>query len=187
MKQPEFHASKPIVVTSTRPSHSSRQQTTKNNFQVTQKMPTMEDLTTRLFPSSLRPVSFRYDTTTGSTSTKIATKSTRPGMDRSFVLMAFGKTGRDAIQSWVSVPFKRSTTNSFIEKVSRLANREWQSAGGNAASSRDQMWGTPRAWHGTYFKTACKSLYQNIRTPMQRHYSWIWTSRIQNFPQNCRL
>ena len=82
------------------------------------QMPTKKDITTRLSPSSLRPASLRYDTIKGHTPTMFATTSTRPGMDRSFVLIALRKTGREAIQSRVSAPFKRFTTNSVSEKWS---------------------------------------------------------------------
>ena len=87
-------------------------------------MPTRENLTTRLSPSSFRPVFFRYDTNNGQTPTIFATTSTRPGMERSFVMMAFRNAGWDAIQSRVSALFKRLTTNSIIENGSRLPNTD---------------------------------------------------------------
>ena len=88
------------------------------------KTPRMENLTTRLFPSSLRPVSFKYDTTSGHTPAMFATTSTRPGMERSFVKMALRNAGRDVIQSLVSAPFRRFTTNSVVENGSRLPNTD---------------------------------------------------------------
>ena len=84
------------------------------------KYPQGKDPTTRLSLSSLRPVSFRYDTIKGHTPTMFATTSTRPGIDRSFVMMALSNAGREAIQSRLSAPFKRFTTNSVSEHGSRL-------------------------------------------------------------------
>ena len=84
----------------------------------------MEDLTTRLSPSSLRLVSFRYDTTNGHTQTMFGTTSTRSGMERSFVMMALQNAGRHAIQSRVSAPFRRFITNSVMENGSRLPNSD---------------------------------------------------------------
>ena len=84
----------------------------------------MEDLTTRLSPSSLRPVSFRYGITNGHTPTIFATTLTGRGIERSFVMMVFRKVGQDAIQSRVSGAFKRYTTNSVIENGFRLPNTD---------------------------------------------------------------
>ena len=84
----------------------------------------MEDLTKSLSPSSSRPVSFRYDTTSCHTPTIFATISTRSGMERSFVMMAFRNAGRNATQSQVFTSFKRFTTNSVIENGSRLPNTD---------------------------------------------------------------
>ena len=84
--------------------------------------PTVEDFTTRLYPSSLRPVLFKCNTTSGHTPIMFATTSTRPGMERSFLMMALRNAGRDTIQSLVSAPFRRFTTNSVMENVSRLPN-----------------------------------------------------------------
>ena len=72
----------------------------------------------------LRQVSFKYDTTSGHTPTMFATTSTRPSMERSFVIMALRNAGRDAIQSRVSAPFRRFTTNSVMENGSRLPNTD---------------------------------------------------------------
>ena len=86
--------------------------------------PTVEDLTTRLSPSSLRPVSFKYDTTSGHTATMFATTSTRPGMERSFVMMALRNAGQDATQSRVSARFRPFTTNSVMGNGPRLPNTD---------------------------------------------------------------
>ena len=75
-------------------------------------------------PSSLWPVSFKYDTISGHTPTMFAITSTRPGMERSFVIMALRNAGRDAIHSLVSAPFRRFTTNSVMENGSRLPNTD---------------------------------------------------------------
>ena len=88
------------------------------------QIPTGKDLTTRLSPSSLRPVSLRYGTIKGHTPTMFATTSTRPGMDRSFVTIALRKAGREAIPSRVAAPFNRFTTNSVRENGSRLPKTE---------------------------------------------------------------
>ena len=53
-----------------------------------------------------------------------ATTSTRYGIDRSFVMMALRNAGREAIQSRVSAPFKRFTTNCVSENGSRLPKRD---------------------------------------------------------------
>ena len=84
----------------------------------------MEDLSTRLSLSTSRPVSFRYVNTNGHTPTMFPTTSTRLGIERSFVILAFSDAGGDAIQSRISAPFKRFTTNSVIEKGSRLPNTD---------------------------------------------------------------
>ena len=84
------------------------------------QIPTGKDLTTRPSPSSFRLVSFRYDTIKGHTPTMFATTSTRPGIERSSVMMALRNAGREAIQFRVSAPFKRFTTNSVSENGSRL-------------------------------------------------------------------
>ena len=84
------------------------------------QIPTRKDLTTRLSPSSLWPVSLRYDTIKGHTPTMFATTSTRPGMDRSTLMIALRKAGQKAIQSRISAPFKRFTTNSVSDNGSRL-------------------------------------------------------------------
>ena len=83
-------------------------------------MTTRKDLTTRLSPSSFRPVSLRNDTINGQTPTMFATTSTSPGIDKSWVMMALRKAGRAAIQSLVSAPFRRFTRNSVSENGSRL-------------------------------------------------------------------
>ena len=87
-------------------------------------MLTGEDFTSRLSPSSLWPVSFRYATTNGHTPTILATTSARPGMERSFLMMAFRNAGKDAIHSRVSAPLKRFNTNSAIENGLGLRNTD---------------------------------------------------------------
>ena len=77
-----------------------------------------------LSASSLQPVSFRYDTTSGHTPPILATTSSRPGIESSFVMTALRNAEQDAIQSRVSVPFNRFTTNSVIENGSRLPNTD---------------------------------------------------------------
>ena len=119
MKQPDLHASKLIVVKIPVYSLLLNGKAVMSTFKWRKKMPRMEDFTTRLSPSSLRPVSFRYDTTNGHTPTIFATTSTRPAME-----MAFRNAGRDVIQSRVSAPFKQFTTNSVNENGSRLPNTD---------------------------------------------------------------
>ena len=81
---------------------------------------TRKDLTTRLSLSSFRPVSLRYDRIKRHTLTMFATTFTSSGIDKLFVMMALRKAGREAIQSRVSAPFRRFTTNSVSENGSRL-------------------------------------------------------------------
>ena len=104
----------------------------------------MEVLTTRLFPSSLRSVFFQCDTTTDNAQILIATTSTRPGMERLFVMMAFHNAVQDAIQSRVSAPFKRFTTSYVIENGSRLPGTEgavsWRQRFINRGSN---VWNSP--------------------------------------------
>ena len=62
-----------------------------------------EDVTTRLPLSFFRIVSLQYETINGHTTMILAKTSTRSGMVRWFVRMAFLKVGRGYIQSRVSV------------------------------------------------------------------------------------
>ena len=78
------------------------------------------DHTTRLSPSSFRPVSFRNATIKGHTPTKLARTSTSSGIARLLVKMAFFSAGREAIQSRLSAPFNLLTMNSVMEYVSRV-------------------------------------------------------------------
>ena len=144
-------------VTDTRPSPSSK--ATKKWWAYlydANKTPAVKDLTTRLSPSSLRPASFRYDTTSGHIPTMFATTSTRPGMERSFVMTALRNAGREAIQSRDSALFNGFIMNSVMDIGSRLQTRMQQFAGGNASIAADQMWGTQRASHGTHFPDSLK-------------------------------
>ena len=75
--------------------------------------------TTKLSPSVFRPVSLRYTTMRGHTSTMLLTASTRDGIDSSPVLMARRRPDRDIIQSQCLAPFRRVTINSVIEKGSK--------------------------------------------------------------------
>ena len=61
------------------------------------------DHTTRLSPSSFRPVFFRYETIESHTPTIVATTSTSSGITR-LLLMAFFSAGRETIQSRLSAP-----------------------------------------------------------------------------------
>ena len=78
------------------------------------------DHTTRLPPSSFRPVSFRYDTIKGNVPTFLATTSTTSGMPRLLLLIAFFGAGQEAIQSQLSAPSSLFTMNSFIDYGSRV-------------------------------------------------------------------
>ena len=78
------------------------------------------DHTTRLSPSSFRPVSFRKATIKGHTPTILATTSTSSGLARLLVKMAFFSAGREAIQSRLSAPFNLFTMNSVMEYGSRV-------------------------------------------------------------------
>ena len=124
MEQPEFHPGKLVMVQV--PVHPLLLKTKKRMDILwwRRQMPTRKDLTTRLSPSSFRPVSLRYDTIKRHTPTMFATTSTRPGMDSSLVMMSLRKAGREAIQSRVSAPFRRFTINSVSENGSRLPKTE---------------------------------------------------------------
>ena len=78
------------------------------------------DHTTRLSPSSFRPVSFRNATIKGHTPTILATTSTSSGIARLLVKIAFFSAGREAIQSRLSAPFNLFTMNSVMEYGSRV-------------------------------------------------------------------
>ena len=78
------------------------------------------DHTTRLSPSSFRPVSLRNATIKGHTPTILAATSTSSGIARLLVKMAFFSAGREAIQSRLSAPFNRFTMNSVMEYGSRV-------------------------------------------------------------------
>ena len=124
MKQLELHPGKLVMVQV--PVHPLLLKTTKRMgiHWWRRQMPTRKEITTRLSPSSFRPVSLRYDTIKGHTPTIFATTSTRPGMDSSLLMMAFHKAGREAIQSRVSAPFRRLTKNSVSENGSRFPKTE---------------------------------------------------------------
>ena len=125
MEQPELHPRKWIVVQiPVHPLLLKQQRSDEPILLDANKTPTLEDLTIRLSPSSLWPVSFKYDTTSGHTPTMFATTSTRSGIERSFVRMAVRNAGRDAIQFLASAPFRQFTTNSVIENGSRLPNTD---------------------------------------------------------------
>ena len=120
MKQSELHPGKLVMVQVA--VHALLLNTTKGDGHTVTKKTNAhkKDLTTRLSPSSFRPVSLRNDTINGQTPTMFATTSTSPGIDKSWVMMALRKAGRAAIQSLVSAPFRRFTRNSVREKRSRL-------------------------------------------------------------------
>ena len=124
MEQPEFHASELIVVQIHAHPLLLNSNQVMSTFMWCKQKPTVESPTTRLTPSSLGPVSFLYDTTNSHTLIMFANTSTRPGVERSFVMMALRSAGRDAIQSRVSAPFKRFFTNYVIENGSRLPNTD---------------------------------------------------------------
>ena len=125
MKQPEFHPCKLVMVQV--PVHPLllKQQRVMDTYTCAMQANTnRKDLTTRLSPSSFRPVSLRYDTIKGHTPTMFATTLTNSGIGKSFVMMALRKAGREAIQSRVSAPFRRFTTNSINENGSKLPNTD---------------------------------------------------------------
>ena len=104
---------------SSKTKHSTMNAGTENCTNMTKQE---EDLTTRLFPSSLRPVSFKKETIRGQTPMMVATTSTKFGILKSLVRMAFFKAGRKDIQSRVSAPFSRLTMYSVIGSPSKLPN-----------------------------------------------------------------
>ena len=75
--------------------------------------------TTKLSPSVFLPVSLKYTTMRGHTSTILLTTSTSDGIDSSPVMMARRRLERDSIQSRCSAPFRRVTINSVIENGSK--------------------------------------------------------------------
>ena len=121
VEKPELHPGKPVMVNV--PVHPLLLKITKGVDTYTcaiQANTSGKNLTTRLSPSSFRPVSLRYDTIKGHTPTMFATTLTSSGFDKSWVMMALRKAGREAIQSRVSAPFRRFTMNSVSENGSRL-------------------------------------------------------------------
>ena len=78
------------------------------------------DHTTRLSPSSFRPVSLRNATIKGHTPTILVTTSMSSGVASLLVKMAFFSAGREAIQSRLSAPFNLFTMNSVMEYGSRV-------------------------------------------------------------------
>ena len=85
-----------------------------------QKTSNKGDHTTRLSPSSFRPVSLRNATIKGHTPTMFATASTSSGIARRLVKMAFFRAGREAIQSRLSAPFSLLMINSVMEYGSKV-------------------------------------------------------------------
>ena len=147
----------------------------------------MEDFTTRLSPSTLWPVSFRYHTTSGHTPKIFATTSTRLGMERSLVMMALRNAGSGAIQSRVSAPSTASQQISALRMGQGSQTQTEQSTRGNASSAGDQIWGTPRAWHGTHFPGNLQKHLQEHANLHAETHRCIWTSSIQIFVQNRSL
>ena len=79
-----------------------------------------EELTKRLSPSSLHHVSFKEETIKGHTPMMLA--STRWGIHKSLVKMAFLRARREDIQSRVSALFSQLTINSVMANPSKLLN-----------------------------------------------------------------
>ena len=93
----------------------------KYEYKNAPKRPKEEDLTTKLSPLSLRPVSFKYEKINGHTPMMLATTSTRLGLTKSLVRMAFFRVAREDIQSRVSAPFSRLTMKSVLASPSKLS------------------------------------------------------------------
>ena len=91
-----------------------------HGYEIVAKNVKKGDHTTRLSPSSFRPVFFRNATTKGHTPTILATTSTSSGIARRLVKMAFFSAGREAIQSRLFAPFNLFTMNSVMEYGSRV-------------------------------------------------------------------
>ena len=64
----------------------------------------------------------KKETIKGQTPMMLATTSTRCGILKSLVRMAFFRAGREDIQSRVSAPFNRLTINAVIASPSKLPN-----------------------------------------------------------------
>ena len=112
--------------------------------------------TTKLSPSVFRPVSLRYTTMRGHTSTMLLTTSTRDGIDSSPVMMARRRLVRDINQSRCSAPFNRVTMNSVIEKGSKDPKTEDDTSANTASGDADLKWDTPAACASTHFtNTPC--------------------------------
>ena len=141
------------------------------------QLPTGKDLTTRLSPSSLRPVSLRYDRIKGRTPTMFATTLTSSGIERSFVMMSLRNAGQEVIQFRVSAPFKRFTTNSVSENRSRLPKTDEAVRWRQRFNCRRSNLGFSMsfAW---YPLQGNPLLCKHMRTSMQRHQSSIGTSSI---------
>ena len=77
--------------------------------------------------------------------------TTRPGIKRSFVMMAFRNAGRDAIQSLVSAALRQITAKSVMENGSRLSNTYAAVRWRQRFNSRESNVGYLLASHGTHF------------------------------------
>ena len=159
MKQHEFNASKLIVVQiPVHPLLPKQQRSDEHVYMMQAKHPQWktlpQDYLHHLSGQSLSGMT----QLTAIPPTIFATTPTRPGMERSFVMMTFRNAGRDAIQSRVSVLFKRFITNSVIKNGSRLPNTDAAVRWRQRFRARDQTWGTPRAWHRTPFPDSLQKL-----------------------------
>ena len=145
------------------------------------------DHTTRLSPSSFRPVAFRNATIKGHTPTILATTSTSSGIARLLVKMAFFSAGREAIQLRLSplqlvynelrhgvrVQSPKNSWRSRLKATFKEAQIEhW---------IFDQLLLIP-ASQEVYIR-----LHKSMGTPLHRHHTNIWTKCVNDTPQHNHL
>ena len=183
MKLPEFHRGELVMVqVPVRPLRLKNNKKCWTHFHDAGKIPTGKDVTTRLYPWSLRPVPFRYDTIKGHTLTMFATRwiglaltdrlwwspcvtlDEKPSSPEFLPL----SSGSQQIQSMRTGQGSQRQTKQFAE--------------GNASTAADQMWGIQRALPGTQFPD---SLQKPLLTHADLHAATPQQYRDQQHLELC--
>ena len=144
----------------------------------------MKHLTTKLSLSSLRPVSFSYDTTNGHTPTKFATLSTGEVVCNDGLSQC--GTRRHTVPSFCAL---QAVHSEFCHGERATVPKHRHSSPLEATLHQPEINCGVLHEFGTVpiSQIASKSLWQNMRTSMQRHNRRIWTSSIQYYLQNDSL
>ena len=108
---------------------------------------------------------FEYDTIKGHTPTMFATTSTRPCMDRSFVMIALCKAGKvdekpSNLEFLLLLAGSQQTQSGRTGQGSQRPTK--QCAEDNASTAADRMWGIQWASPDTHFP-------DNLQKPLQAH------------------